>query len=195
MSVSYVVDIASLILRGPHATMLVGAVSGWSQSTFNSRGRNPAYRTLFNMACLVLTVQAAGQVYQRLGGTSNAVLGGDLATAVTATAGMALTYFVVNTVPIAIAIALTTNQNAWRVWKSDFASSAPSYLLGAIAAVVAIAVTQSAGYWLTLLLAVAPLYLIYRMYRAGSRSRGAPGRHSRGGARRHHHDRQRPQHS
>jgi hypothetical protein len=28
MSVSYVVDIASLILRGPHATMIVGAASG-----------------------------------------------------------------------------------------------------------------------------------------------------------------------
>ena len=28
MSVSYVVDIAALILRGPHATMIVGALSG-----------------------------------------------------------------------------------------------------------------------------------------------------------------------
>jgi len=35
MSVSYVVDIASLILRGPHATMIVGAASGWSQTTLN----------------------------------------------------------------------------------------------------------------------------------------------------------------
>ena len=60
MSVSYVDDIASLILRGPHATMLVGAVSGWSQSTLNSGGRNPFYRTVFNMACLVVTVQVSG---------------------------------------------------------------------------------------------------------------------------------------
>ena len=37
MSVSYVVEIASLILRGPHATMIVGAASGWSQTTLNSR--------------------------------------------------------------------------------------------------------------------------------------------------------------
>ena len=56
MSVSYVVDIASLILRGPEATMIVGAVSGWSQSTFNTRATNPLYRTLFNMACLVITI-------------------------------------------------------------------------------------------------------------------------------------------
>src|SRR5580704_13832348 len=71
MSVSYVVDIASLILRGPHSTMIVGAASGWSQSTLNARSRIGAHRTLFNMAVLVLTVQAAGQVYQRLGGTPN----------------------------------------------------------------------------------------------------------------------------
>ena len=132
MSVSYVVDIASLILRGPHATMIVGAASGWSQSTLNARGRNPVHRTLFNMACLVLTVQAAGQVFQRLGGTRD----GDLGAIIVPAAGMALTYFFANTVPIAIAIALTTNQSAWKVWKTDFASSAPNYLLGAAAAVV-----------------------------------------------------------
>src|SRR5205814_5673740 len=72
MSVSYVVDIAALILRGPHATMIVGAASGWSQTTLNSRTPNPAFRTLFNMAILVLTVEAAGQVFQRLGGSSAA---------------------------------------------------------------------------------------------------------------------------
>ena len=63
--------------------------------------------------------------------------------------------------------ALTTNQNAWQIWKGDFASSFPSYLLGAIAAAVIIAVTQTSGYWLAILLMAAPLYLTYRMYRAG----------------------------
>ena len=166
MSVSYVVDIAALILRGPHATMIVGAASGWSQTTLNSRSPNPAYRTLFNMSILVLTVQAAGQVYLRLGGRPDA----DPSALVLPLAGMALTYFFVNTVPIAIAIALTTNQSAWRVWKTDFASSAPSYLLGAAAAAVVIKVTESSGYSLTLLLTAAPLYLTYKMYRAGKES-------------------------
>jgi PAS domain S-box-containing protein len=88
---------------------------------------------------------------------------------------MALTYFVVNTVPIAIAIALTTSQSAWRVWKSDFASSASSYLFGALAAVVVIAVTERSGYWLTLLLAAAPLYLTYKMYRTGAEAEARQG--------------------
>ena len=163
MSVSYVVDIASLILRGPHATMIVGAVSGWSQTTFNTTRKNARYRTLFNMASLALTVEAAGQVYQRLGGTPRA----DVETLALPLAGMALTYFFANTTLIAVAVALSTNQSAWRIWKSDFASSAPSYLLGAVSAGAVIAVSQSSGYGLTLLLTVAPLYLTYRLYRAG----------------------------
>src|SRR3954451_5047818 len=124
MSVSYVVDIAALLLRGPHASMIVGAASGWSQTTLNSRTPNPAYRTLFNMAILVITVQAAGQVYTRLGGRPDA--GFELM--IVPLACMAVTYCVVNTLPIAAAIALTTRQSAWRIWKSDFASSAPTYL-------------------------------------------------------------------
>jgi PAS domain S-box-containing protein len=163
MTVSYVVDIAALILRGPHATMIVGAVSGWTQSTLNAKEPNPTYRTLFNMSILVITIQASGQVFQVLGGSPT----GDLTATVVPLAGMALTYFIVNTIPIAIAISLTTNQNAWQIWKGDFASSFPSYLLGAIAAAVIIAVTQTSGYWLAILLMAAPLYLTYKMYRAG----------------------------
>ena len=171
MSVSYIVDIAALIVRGPHTTMLIGAVSGWSQSMLNARSRPAVHRTLFNMAVLVLTVQAAGQVYQRLGGTTS----GDLRLMVIPLTGMALTYFLVNTVPIAIAIALATQQSVWRIWKSEFASSAPSYLLGAVAAAVVIAVTERSGYWLTLLLTAAPLYLTYKMYRAGRESEARQG--------------------
>ncbi len=171
MSVSYVVDIAALMLRGPHAAMILGAASGWSQTTLNSRTRNPPYRTLFNMAILILTVQAAGQVFVFLGGQR----GADPSALIMPIAGMALTYFFVNTIPIAFAIALTTNQNAWRIWKTDFASSAPSYLLGAVAAAVVIMVTESSGYWLTLLLTAAPLYLTYKMYRAGKESEARQG--------------------
>jgi len=172
MSVSYVVDIAALILRGPHATMLVGAAGGWSQSTLNAKAPNPLYRTLFNMAILVLTVQAAGQVYWRLGGTAHPRPGTQI---VVPLGAMAFTYFFVNTIPIAIAIALTTNQSPWRIWRTDFASSAPSYMIGAAAAAAIISVTESSGYWMTLLLASAPLYLTYKLYRAGAESEARQG--------------------
>jgi len=171
MSVSYVVDIAALILRGPHATMIVGAAGGWSQTTLNAKTRNPAYRTLFNMAMLVITVQAAGQVFERLGGSADTAPGA----LILPLAGMALTYFFVNTIPIAIAIALTTRQRAFRIWTTDFASSAPSYLLGAAAAAALVKVTESSGWGLTAVLTAAPLYLTYRMYRAGAESEARQG--------------------
>jgi PAS domain S-box-containing protein len=163
MSVSYVVDIASLILRGPHTTMIVGAAGAWAQSTFNAKEPNPLYRRLFNMSIVVLTIEASGQVFQRLGGAP----GGNVSEMILPLVVMALTYFFVNTVPIAVAISLTTNQNAWRIWTGDFASSAPNYLLGAVAATVVIAVTATSGYWLAILLTAAPLFLTYRIYRAG----------------------------
>ena len=174
MSVSYVVDIAALILRGPHAGMIVGAASGLSQSTLNqpAASRNPLYRTLFNISILIMTAEASGQVYQRLGGTSSTV---DVITLAGPLAGMAFTYFFVNTAPIALAIGLATNQSAWKIWKTDFLPNVPSYLFGAAAAAVILAVTESSGYWLALLLTAAPLYLTYKMYRAGVESEAKQG--------------------
>src|ERR687896_1568339 len=69
MSVSYAVDFAALLLLGPDETMIVAAASAYSQCTFRIKERNPLYRTMFSMACLVITVQAAGAAYILLGGT------------------------------------------------------------------------------------------------------------------------------
>ncbi len=174
MSVSYIVDIAALILRGPHAGMIVAAASGLTQSTLNqpTAARNPLYRTLFNVSILVITAEASGQVYQWLGGTSSTV---DLVAVAAPLAGMALTYFFVNTAPIAVAIALATNQSAWKIWRNDFLPNVASYVLGAMAAAVVLAVTESSGYWLALLLTAAPLYLTYKMYRTGLESEAKQG--------------------
>src|SRR5712692_11833728 len=67
MSVSYAVNFASLLLLGPHETMLIAAGSAFSQCHLNSKDRNPVYRTLFSMASLVITVQGAGLAFHLLG--------------------------------------------------------------------------------------------------------------------------------
>jgi PAS domain S-box-containing protein len=171
MSVSYIVDIAALILRGPHATMLVGAAGGWSQTVLNATSPNRLHRTLFNMAVLVLTVQTAGQVYARLGGSAQP----DFIDNALPLAGMALTYFFLNTFAVAVAVAWSTNQSAWTIWKTEFASTGANYALGAAAAAVVIAVIETSGYWLALLFIAAPLYLTYKMYRAGVETRARQG--------------------
>jgi PAS domain S-box-containing protein len=164
MSVTYVVDIASLILRGPHTTMLVGLMSAWTQSTVNAKGgKNPLYRTLFNISVLALTIEMAGHTFRALGGTPT---GAPLAMIVPLL-GMTATYFLANTILVALAVALTTSQPAWRIWRGDFASSAVSYLIGAITAAIVIGFAQRSGFWLALLLTGGPLYLTYRIYRSG----------------------------
>jgi diguanylate cyclase (GGDEF)-like protein/putative nucleotidyltransferase with HDIG domain len=161
MSVSYAVDFASLLLLGPNQTMVVAAVSAWSQCTFRVKERNPPYRTLFSMACLVITVQAAGGVYHTLGGVAGHF---DAWTLVKPLVGAATAYFLMNTLLVATAIALSTRQSVVTIWNENFLWSAPSYFVGAAAAAVAMGMLQMSVRWL-LPLAVAPLYLTYRSYK------------------------------
>jgi hypothetical protein len=69
ISLSYAVDFTALLLLGPAPTMLIAATSGWSQCTFRMNERNPAYKTLFSMATLTVSVAAAGATYTWLGGS------------------------------------------------------------------------------------------------------------------------------
>jgi diguanylate cyclase (GGDEF)-like protein/putative nucleotidyltransferase with HDIG domain len=161
MSVSYAVDFAALLLLGPNETMLVAAVSAWSQCTFRIKERNPPYRTLFSMACLVLTVQAAGHVYIWLDGVPGDFDPFHLAKPLV---GAATAYFLINTLTIATAIALSTHQGVWKVWNENFLWSAPSYFVGAGVAAIAFAIMSVSGHWFAPL-TVAPLYLTYRSYK------------------------------
>src|SRR5215467_7907259 len=73
MSVSYAVDFASLLLLGPHATIVVAVASAFCQCHLNNKERNPIYRTMFSMAALVLTVEGAGAALVWLTDPSTAV--------------------------------------------------------------------------------------------------------------------------
>jgi diguanylate cyclase (GGDEF)-like protein/putative nucleotidyltransferase with HDIG domain len=163
MSVSYAVDFASLLLLGPHETMLVAAASAYSQCTFRIKEPNPTHRTLFSMACLVLTVQAAGAAYMVLDGVPGQFAWERIAQPLV---GAATTYFVVNTLTIATAIAFSTRQPIVKVWNENFLWSAPSYFVGAgVAALAAWMVVGLDAHWGLAVLVMAPLYLTYRTYK------------------------------
>ena len=163
MSVSYAVDFAALLLLGANETMIVAAASAWSQCTFRMTTRNPAYRTLYSMASLVLTVKAAGLVYEAFNGTppGHAFNFWDVPKPLV---GAATAYFICNTAFIATAIGLSTKQSIARVWNENFLWSAPSYFVGALAAGIGASVVDKGGYWMASL-AAAPLYLTYRTYK------------------------------
>jgi diguanylate cyclase (GGDEF)-like protein/putative nucleotidyltransferase with HDIG domain len=161
MSVSYAVDFAALLLLGPNETMVVAAASAYSQCTFRVKERNPTYRTLFSMACLVVTVQAAGRVYTVLGGVPGNF---DWAHIPPPLVGAATTYFVINTLAIATAIALTSRQSILAIWNENFLWSGPSYFVGALVAALTTWMVLDHAHWLAVL-ATAPLYLTYKTYK------------------------------
>src|SRR5215471_8510476 len=161
MSVSYAVDFASLLLLGPHATIVVAVASAFCQCHLNNKERNPVYRTMFSMAALVLTVESAGLALHWLGDPAAA---DGLSAIAQPLVGAATTYFLVNTGLVATAIALSTRHSIPTTWQKNFLWSAPSYFVGAgTAAVVATLVTKT-GYWFAPL-AFAPIYLTYRTYK------------------------------
>ena len=161
MSVSYAVDFASLLLIGPHETMLVAAGSAFCQCQLNTKESNPFYRTLFSMASLIITVQGAGAASYWLGNA-------DAADPITAIArpllGAATIYFLLNTGLVATAIALSSRENVATTWQTNFLWSAPSYFVGALVAALGATLVRDAGYGLAAL-TFAPLYLVYRTYK------------------------------
>ena len=161
MSVSYAVSFASLLLLGSDPTMLVAAAAAFSQCTFRSQERNPMHRTLFSMASLIITVQVSGQVYRLLGGVPGVF---DWSTIAQPLVAAATTYFVVNTLAVASAIALTTRQSILTIWNENFIWSAASYFVGAGVAAVSAWLVLEHAQWLAVLLA-APIYLTYRTYK------------------------------
>jgi diguanylate cyclase (GGDEF)-like protein/putative nucleotidyltransferase with HDIG domain len=160
ISLSYAVDFTALLLLGPAPTMLIAVASGWSQSTFFMSVPNPAYKTLFSMATLAMSVSAAGATYTSLGGTYGSLPPAPLQPLMAA----ALVYFLVNSVAVAAAYALSSGRGVLRVWHDNFLWTISSYVVGAIAAGIAVEVFQRAGQWHTAL-AFVPLGLTYRSYR------------------------------
>jgi diguanylate cyclase (GGDEF)-like protein len=162
MSVAYAIDFASLLVMGPHETMVIAVVGAWTQTTFNMGGRrNPLFKRLFSMSALALTVQSAGLAFRMFGGMQAPVGFEQL---VQPLIGAAATYFVVNTGLVAGAIALTTRQSLLNAWSENFVWSAPSYFVGAVTAAVAVWLIYLSRLWVVPVTA-APLFMTYRTYR------------------------------
>ena len=140
--------------------MLIAISSAWSQCTFRMSERNPAYKTLFSMATLVVSVAAAGATYTSLGGTYGRLPAAPLQPLMAA----AMIYFLVNSLAVAAAFGLSTRRGVFRVWHDNFLWTISSYVVGAIAAGIAVELFHSAGQWQTAL-AFIPLGLTYRTYR------------------------------
>src|SRR5712691_3663408 len=57
LSVSYAADLASLLLLGPRAAMLIAMTGAWAQCSLHAKKTYPLYRTIFSIAVLALTMR------------------------------------------------------------------------------------------------------------------------------------------
>ena len=159
LSLAHAVNFWSLWTLGVAPTVIVAAVSAAAQSTLRTTVANPPHRVLFSIASLALTVWLAALPLEWAIGADRSSLVG----LVRAVVVVAPIYFVINTGLVAAAVALSTHQNAARVWQRNFLWSAPSFFAGAVLAAAA-AATWERGLFGWLLLLAAPMYLVFRSY-------------------------------
>src|SRR5581483_9832760 len=139
MSLGFAVTFTSLLVLGEAATVWTTLAGAWAQMTLNTKSKNPWYRTLFTMSALALSLEATAHTLAWTGGAN---LDGAADIVVPSIAASAIVYFAANSILIAAVLGLTSGQSIIKIWDQEFLWSAPNYLIGALAATVAV---QSVG--------------------------------------------------
>jgi len=159
LSLSYVINILSILVLGPWPSVPIAAAGAWSQCTIRVKKANPWYQTLYSMGTLAVSVALAGLLYR----TGCAVLPQTYWAIGLAVVSAATAYFLLNTGLVSLVIALSSDDRLLQTWSREFLWSSPSYYIGAGLAVLAVEVTKGDRYWWALVVAL-PAYLIFRSY-------------------------------
>ena len=162
LTVCHVVDFTTLIVCGPGAAVVVSAFGGWAQCTLRSPAKNPLHRVVFSVAALALTMGTAGWVYQWLGGQPGLW---SQTPQFEPLIGAATIVFLLNSILVAAAVALTTRRSIPLVWFESYLPTWPTYMIGAGLASGIAEVLERHAYWLLPLLA-GPLVLLHRNFLA-----------------------------
>ena len=160
LSLSYCTNFAALALLPAFEATLVVAAGAWSQCVLNTAGRTPAYRTIFSIANVVVSAQAAAMAASMVGGydTSSALA------LVNPTLAAATAFFLCNSILMSLAVASTAGSSVWALWREQFLWSAPVCFIGAVVGSVGAYLVANA-YSGAALLGLPPLYFVYLSYK------------------------------
>ncbi len=147
MSVAYVLTFTAMLRFGPAAALLVGAVGSLSGCLFPKR--QALYQLLFNVALTMVETLAASFVFLGLNNGSQALRNPGSYPAV---AAASLVFFLVNTGGVAIITGLCTGQNGFRVWRTTFLWTVPSFFAGACVSTLALLLFSSHSAYILILL-------------------------------------------
>jgi diguanylate cyclase (GGDEF)-like protein/putative nucleotidyltransferase with HDIG domain len=157
MSVNFLFVLLGIVELNLPETLLIGLAGVITQVLWKSRNVKPVHLT-FNLAGNAAAIGASYWVYHFV---DNGWFTHSLPLSLVAAAS---TYFLANTIPIAVVISLTEHKAIGKVWKECYFWCFPYYLFGAALTGLAHLINQKAG-WETSLLAFPAVYWIYRSYR------------------------------
>ncbi len=156
MSVLFVFLLAGLVELGLAETIAIGSTCVIIQSVWKPKVRPRPVQLVFSVANIALAITVADLAYTNW--LSPLHLQASLRIAITASV-----FFVANTLPVAIVIALTERKSVRQVWTDCYSWSFPYYLVGA-AIVAAFTFANRVLDWEAWLLIVPVVYIVYRSY-------------------------------
>lgn len=158
MSVNFLFILLGAMELSLPETMVIGCAATLVQSVWHARNRLDPVKVLFNVFGMMANASALCYVsYHWL--DARVVADKPILLMVAA-----LVFFLANTLPISVVIALTENKSSGKVWSECYFWSFPYYLVGAAAVGLVGIVNWHAG-WQTSLLVLPVIYWVYRSYR------------------------------
>jgi len=163
-SVAEIFTFSAVLLFGPAIGTLTVAVDCAVLSIRLAMRGRPLRRTLLSVTAPPLAMWIAAHLIVALVDVESS-LRAPLASPAPWLALVAgsMTYYLLDTGMIAVAVALDEHQAAWRLWRDHFAQLWVSFFVGAHAAGLIVIAVHGSGWWFLALVAPIPLLLYYAL--------------------------------
>ncbi len=160
LMISHPLTFTAYLTLGTPAAVLVSETSLLA-SLLTTQSETRRYRQFFNFAVFATTTAAAGLAYDLLGGSKAELIS---STSILALLGSVLTYYLVNTFSVAIAVGLYHRAPIMKVWHENFMWTSPSYVAGGSIALAMSYFIHQLGI-ISLILSLPFCVLLYYSYR------------------------------
>ncbi len=157
MSVNFLFVLLGILELSLPETLIIGCIASLVQCFWLAKQRPSPVKVAFNVSMMANAIGLSYYTYHRMA----FMLGEGKPMALMFAA---LVYFVANTLPVSMIIALTEGKSYRKIWSECYFWSFPYYLVGAAVVGLVGYVNRHAG-WQTTLLVLPVVYWVYRSYR------------------------------
>jgi diguanylate cyclase (GGDEF)-like protein/putative nucleotidyltransferase with HDIG domain len=158
MSVNFLFILLGVLEMTLPETLILGCTASLVQCVWSARRKPDVAKVVFNVFSMMANAIALSFfAFHRL----EKVLGESTPLLLVVTA---LVFFLANTLPVSVIIALTEDKSPRKVWSECYFWSFPYYLVGAAVVFLVDYVNRRTG-WQTTLLVLPVIYWVYRSYR------------------------------